>query len=87
MIKIFFIKNTKIIFIIELKKYVNRVYYFDIIISKFYYKKELYLFILSKINKSLKISFYCTIWLFSLAIYLKIKDSEKFLLNSKEIIY
>ena len=63
------------IFILELKKYVASASIFNIIISKFYYKKKLYLIILFKIDKSLKISFYYTILSFDLAIYFKIEGN------------
>lgn len=39
-IKIFFIKNTKIIFIIEFKKYIAGICIFNIMINKFNYKKN-----------------------------------------------
>ena len=48
---------------------------FSIIISEFCYKKKLYLIILSKVDKNLKISFYYTILLFNLTIYLRIEDN------------
>ena len=72
---IFFIRNAKIIFIIELKKYVVSIYILDIIINKLYHKKKLYLIILFKVIKDLKTNFYYIILFFNLAIYLKIKDS------------
>ena len=65
----------KIIFVIKLKKYIVNIGIFGIIVSKLYYKKKLYLIILFKVDKDLKISFYYTILLFSLIIYLKIKNN------------
>ena len=59
---------------------------FDIIIDKFYYKKKLYLVVLFKIDKDLKISFYCIILFFSLTVHLWIKSDRKSLLNVKEIV-
>ena len=59
---------------------------FGIIKNKFCYKKKLCIIILFKINKSFKINFYFIILLFSLAIYLKIKDNKKFLSNNKEVV-
>ena len=58
------------IFVIKLKKYMNNIYIFDIIINKLNYKKKLYLVILLKFDKSLKISFHYTILPFSLVVYL-----------------
>ena len=43
---------------------------FGIIIGKLYYKKKLYLIILFKINKNLKINFYYIILFLGLAIHL-----------------
>ena len=60
----------RIISIVKLKKYIANISIFDIIISKYYYKKKLYLIILFKINKNTKISFYCTILFLNLAVYL-----------------
>lgn len=61
------------------------IYIFVIIISKLYYKKKLCLVILFKVNKSLKINFYYTIWPLGLAVYLQVKSNKKFLVNVKEI--
>ena len=62
------------------------VYIFSIIISKFYFKKKLYLIILFEVVRKLKIGFYYIILPFDLAIYLIIKRNIKFLLNTKKII-
>ena len=43
---------------------------FDIIIDKLHHKKKLYPIILFKINKDLKIGFYCSILPFNLSICL-----------------
>ena len=59
---------------------------FGIIAGKFCYKKKLYLVIPFKINKDLKIGFYCIILLFNQIIHFWIKNSGKFLLNAKEIV-
>ena len=48
---------------------------FGIIIDKLYYQKMLYLIILFKVDKNLKISFYHIILSHSKAIYLKIEDN------------
>ena len=58
------------IFIIKYKKYVANISIFVIMISKFCYKKKLYLVILFKINQSLKIGFNFIILFFSLTIHL-----------------
>ena len=55
---------------IEFKKYVAGDNIFYIIIDKFCYKKKLYLIILFKIDKNLKISFYYIILSLSFYIYL-----------------
>ena len=70
----------------KLEKYMSVMSIFGIIISKFHYKKKLYLIILFKINKSLKIGFYYIILSLNRAIYLKIKGSRQFLFDAKEII-
>ena len=57
----------------------------NVIINKLCHKKKLCLIILCKVDKGLKIDFYCTILLFGLTICLWIKDGEKFLLDIKEI--
>ena len=60
------------IFEIELEKYVAIINIFCIIKGKFYYKK-LYLIILFKIDKCLKLNFYYAILFLNLAIYLRIE--------------
>ena len=67
---------------IEFEKYVASISIFSIIIDKLYHKKKQCLIILFKLNKNPKISLYCTMLSFSLAIYLSIKDNKKFLLNA-----
>ena len=66
----FFIKNTKVIIIVEFKKHIANANIFGIIIGKFYYKKKPYLIILLEINKNSKLGFYYTILFFSLTISL-----------------
>ena len=66
---IFLIKNTKIIVAIELEKYIAGNGIFGIIISKFCYKKKLYLIILFKVDKSSKVNFYCASLPLNLSIY------------------
>lgn len=48
--------------------------------------KKLYPIILFKVDKKLKVDLYYTILSLGLAIYLQIKNNEKFLLNIEEII-
>ena len=55
---------------IELKRHVVDTSIFGIIIGKFRYRKKLCLVILFEIDKSLKIGFYYTIFLFGLIVYL-----------------
>ena len=59
---------------------------FCIIISKFSYKKESSLIILFVIDKNLEIDLYYTILPWSLAINLKVKSSEEFLLYLKKVV-
>ena len=63
------------IFLIKLKKYIAGADIFGIIINELCYKKKLCPIILFKVDKGLKIDFYYTVLLFSLAIYLKIEGS------------
>ena len=67
-IKVFFVRNVKMIFAIELKRLVASASILNIIISKFYYKKKPYPIILFKIYKDLIIGLYCTILALSFAI-------------------
>ena len=71
--------------VIELKKYIASAGIFGVIVGKLYYRKKLCPIILLKINKSLKIRFYCTILLFDLTVCLWVEDARKFPLNAKEI--
>ena len=57
----------------------------NIIISKFYYTKNLYLIIQFKVDKNLKINFYYTTLSFNLVIQFLIKKDRKFLLHIKKI--
>ena len=74
------------IFIIELKRRMTNISIFGIIMDKFYYKKKPCPFILFKIDKSLKVGFYCTILPFVLTICLWMESNKESLLNSKEIV-
>lgn len=65
-----FIRNVTMIVIAKLKSYLTGIYIFCIIIRKFGYWKELNLVILFKIDKSLEVGFYCTIFIFDLLINL-----------------
>ena len=55
---------------IELQKHIVNASILDIIISKLYYKKKLYLIILFKVNKSPKIGLHHIIWPFGLMVHL-----------------
>ena len=81
-----FDKKVKMIFAIELKKHIISICIFNIIIDKFCCKKKLCSVILFSINKSLKVDLYHLILFFDLAIYIKIKSGEKFLLDNKKIV-
>ena len=83
-IKVFFVRNTRVIPVIEFKKHVASASIFGIIISKFRHKKKPCLVILFEIDKSSKISFYYTILLFNLIVCLWIKGGGKSLLDAKE---
>ena len=83
-IKVFFKKNVKIISTIKFKKYIAIHHIFSITLSIFSHLIKICLIILLKINKSSKIDCYYSILLFDLAIYLKIKKCEKFLVNAKK---
>lgn len=63
-----------------------RVCIFYTIIYKFDYNQEFNLVISLLINKYTKISFYYAILPLSLAVCLRVKSSEEFLLNVKEIV-
>ena len=69
-IKVFFIKNLRIISIVELKECVASASILGIVVDKLYYKKKSCLIILLKINKSLEIGFYYASLSFSLTIHL-----------------
>ena len=69
---------------IKLKKFMASASIFGIIIGKFCHRKKLYSVILFKINKDLKVNFYCTILLFSLIVYLQVESDREFLLDAKE---
>ena len=74
-IKIIFIGNVKMIFAVELEGCMAGAGIFGNIVGKLSHKKKLCQVILLKINKVLKINFYCTILPLSLAIHYLIKDS------------
>ena len=63
------------IFAVKLKRCIANADILNIIISEFCYRKKLCLINLFKIDKNLKITFYCTVLPLNLAIYLRIKGS------------
>ena len=69
--------------IFEFKKHIANICIFDIIIIELSHWKKVCPVILLKINKSSKISFHCTILLFGLTIYLRIKGGKKPFLDTK----
>ena len=73
------------IFAIYFEKCIADIDIYGIIIGKLCYKKKLCLIILLKVDKNLKVSFYCTILSLSLTICLWVKSSKKFPLKVKEI--
>lgn len=78
-------RNAGMIVVVELKIHVVSTYIFSIVICQFSYGLDSYLVVLLSINKSTKISFYCTVLSFGLTVCLWTKCSRKFLLNAKEV--
>lgn len=76
----------QVIAIVLLKKHLDYISIFIVVISKLGYWQEFYSVVLLKINKDLKIRFNCAFLLFCLTICLKLESSEKFLLNIKKIV-
>ena len=70
--------------LIELEKYVTNTGILDIVVSKLYHRKKLYLVILFKIDKDSKIGFYYNILPFDLTICLLVKSDGKFYLISRK---
>lgn len=71
----------------QVKRYVNNISIFDIIVNKLTYYKEFFLgFWLNK-DKNLKVYLYYTILSFYFTIDLKVKSGKKLLLNIKKVIY
>ena len=73
-IKIFFIKNAKMISIIKLERYVINTDILGIIINKLCHKKKLCSIILFKVNKGWKIGFYYVVLLFNITICLRLES-------------
>ena len=73
------------IFAIKLKRCVANAGILGIVIGKFYHKKKPCPIILLTVNKSLEISFYCTILLLNLAVCLRVEGGKKSPLDAKEI--
>lgn len=72
--------------IFELNKFWTNISILSIIIYKRNYQQMLYLVILLKVNKNLKLYFYYTILTFYLDISSKIKNYKKLVLNIKKVI-
>ena len=60
---------------VELKKSLANASILGIIVGKFRHEKKLCPIILFKVNKSLKVDFYCIILPLNLAVYLWVKSS------------
>ena len=73
------------IFAIKLEKSVAGVGILGIVISKLCYRKKLCPIILLKVDKGSKVSFYYTILLFGLTVYLLVKGGKEFPLDAKKI--
>ena len=63
-------RNPRVIFAVELKRYMVGASIFGIIVGKFHHKKKLCPIILLKVVKNLEISFYCAILSFGLTVCL-----------------
>ena len=70
---------------IQLKQVIAGVYFLNIVIYKLSYWQKFKLILLFKINKNSKVSLYNTVLSFYLAINLMIKNSCKFLFNTKKV--
>ena len=68
------------------KKYIPRTNIFSIIIYKFSYWYKFYRVTLLKVDKSLKIRFYYTIFIVDLFFDLSIESNEKLMLNFEKIV-
>ena len=77
----------KIIFAVELERYMAGTSISSIIISKLCHEKKLCPIILLKVVKNLEVSFYYTILSFGLAVCLWIENGREFLPDIKEIAY
>ena len=71
---------------IYLKQYIANTNIFGFIISKFSYQQKVYLVILFKISKNLKVYSYYTILFFYFLINTEIKNSKKTQFGSKKIV-
>lgn len=58
-----------------------------IIISKFSFGHKLCSLVLLKIDEYLQICLYCTIFLFGLAVGLRVEGGEELLFNIKKVVY
>ena len=71
---------------VEFKRRIAGVQILGIVVGKLSYCKEPSLIILFIIDKNSEIDLYYTVLPVDLAISLKVKNSKKFLLNSKKVI-
>lgn len=74
------------IFTTYFKNYISNISFFSIIIYKFSNWQKFYKIILLKVNKDLELYFYYTILILDFSISLRIKNSEKLILDSKKVL-
>lgn len=70
---------------IKFKQGMANTYNLSIFISKLSHKQKSSQIILFKVDKSLRIDFYSTIFIFYLVIYQQIKSGKKSLFDTKEV--
>ena len=70
---------------VEFKKYVTSTAVFEVVIGKLYHWQETCPIILFPIYKGTKVSFYCAVLLFCLAVCLRLEHAEVLSLDAKEV--
>ena len=84
-VDIFFVGDSWVVAVIQLKGGIAGTSIFRIIIDEFSYWQELYRVIPLIVDKGSEVVLYCTILPFSLAINLGLEGGREFLLNAKKI--
>lgn len=75
----------KIVVAIELERCIMSICILCIIVYKFCYEQESYLVILLSVDKNMRVRFHGTVLPFGLAIFLRIEDYRKLLLDVKKV--